>query len=124
MTCCVLGSDGCTTESYSAQVEANHEKWAQEGLYGDTLYELREYNAALYSFHALFSHLGRDKGLAHYDRQNDVETLLKNVVNLHKYTLNYLDCMVAEIPVLGPILAPGKSLYAPSSDNQKLMRPS
>ncbi|RDB28852.1 hypothetical protein Hypma_015509 [Hypsizygus marmoreus] len=49
---------------------------------------------------------GADKGLANYDRTNDLETLLKDVVNLHKDTLKSVSILVYNIPILGPILGP------------------
>ena len=47
-----------------------------------------------------------DKGLANYDRTNDLETLLKNVVNLNKNVLTAMDLALGNLPVLGPILGP------------------
>lgn len=52
--------------------------------------------------------LGRDKGLANYDRNNELETLLKNIVNLNKDTLSYVVAIVYEVPLLGSILGPSK----------------
>ncbi|KAL1707317.1 hypothetical protein EV121DRAFT_255912 [Schizophyllum commune] len=49
---------------------------------------------------------GADRGLAFYDRTNDVQTLMKNVVNLHKDVLKATTILVDNIPVLGPILGP------------------
>lgn len=54
---------------------------------------------------------GPDKGLANYDNTNDLETLLKATVQLHKDTLNALDTAVYNLPVLGPILGPSTSQY-------------
>jgi hypothetical protein len=90
-------------QSYAAEARTGQ---PADGFSDESLYELQQYHTALYSFQSVFAQLGGDKGLANYDRENDVETLLKNMVNLHKYTLNYVDCMVADIPTLGPILAP------------------
>lgn len=56
----------------------------------------------------LLGDLGRDKGLANYDRSNDLETLLKHIVNLNKDTLSSVTDIVYEIPILGPILGPSK----------------
>ena len=56
----------------------------------------------------LLGDLGRDKGLANYDRNNDLETLLKDIVNLLKDTLSAVTDIVYEIPILGPILGPSK----------------
>ena len=53
---------------------------------------------------------GADMGLAFYDRTNDVQTLMKNVVNLHKDVLKATTILVDNIPVLGPILGPSEFL--------------
>jgi len=47
-----------------------------------------------------------DKGLANYDSTNDLETLLKNVVNLNKDVLTGLDHALGGLPLLGPLLGP------------------
>lgn len=50
-----------------------------------------------------------DKGLANYDRTNDLETLLKNLANLTKNVLSSIDALVYNLPVVGPILGPSMS---------------
>ncbi|KAF9453806.1 hypothetical protein P691DRAFT_812418 [Macrolepiota fuliginosa MF-IS2] len=52
------------------------------------------------------NYLGRDKGLANYDRNNGAETLLKNLVNVNKITLSAITTATYQIPGLGPILGP------------------
>lgn len=49
---------------------------------------------------------GADRGLQNYDRQSDVQTTLKNVVNLNKDVLKATAILVDNLPVLGPILGP------------------
>lgn len=61
----------------------------------------------------LLGDLGRDKGLANYNRNNELETLLKNIVNLNKDTLSYVVAIVYEVPLLGPILGPSKCTRNP-----------
>lgn len=56
-----------------------------------------------------FAPLSRDKGLANYDRNSDMETFLKNMVNLNKDALNYISELTDSLPILGPLLGPGKS---------------
>ncbi|KAF5370214.1 hypothetical protein D9615_010067 [Tricholomella constricta] len=46
------------------------------------------------------------KGLDNYDHTNDIETLIKNTVNLNKNTLNAVHVLVNNLPILGPILGP------------------
>ena len=58
---------------------------------------------------SLLAQLGDQKGLANYDRTDGLETLLKNLVNLNKDTLSYVDILVSNLPVLGPEL--GQSAY-------------
>jgi hypothetical protein len=55
----------------------------------------------------LFGDLGAQKGLLNYDESNDIETLLKNIVNLHKNALDNVQILCDNIPGLGPILGPG-----------------
>ncbi|GLB36164.1 hypothetical protein LshimejAT787_0304520 [Lyophyllum shimeji] len=45
-------------------------------------------------------------GLANYDGSNDIETLIKNTVNLHKSTLDAVSVLVNKLPILGPVLGP------------------
>jgi len=47
-----------------------------------------------------------DKGLANFDNTNDLEILLKNMVNLNKDVLTDTDVALTQIPVLGPLLGP------------------
>jgi len=72
----------------------------------DTARELRGFRDNMNRAQGLLGDLGRDKGLANYDRNNDLETLLKDIVNLNKDTLSAVADIVYEIPLLGPILAP------------------
>lgn len=60
-------------------------------------------------FQTALAQTGSDKGLANYDRTNDLETLLKDTVDLTKDTLNAVDLLVHNIPILGPILDPSAS---------------
>lgn len=76
----------------------------------DTVRELRGFRDNMDQAQGLLGDLGRDKGLANYDRNNDLETLLKDIVNLNKDTLSSVTDIVYEIPLLGPILGP--STYA------------
>ncbi|KAI0669905.1 hypothetical protein C8Q78DRAFT_1079814 [Trametes maxima] len=64
------------------------------------------YHDTLSNYQNILVQLGSDKGLANYDRDDALETLLKDMVNLTKYTLRDIDAMVYQIPVLGPALGP------------------
>ncbi|KAI0651849.1 hypothetical protein C8Q79DRAFT_1005104 [Trametes meyenii] len=64
------------------------------------------YHDTLSNYQTILVQLGSDKGLANYDRDDALETLLKDMVNLTKYTLKDIDTIIYQIPVLGPILGP------------------
>ncbi|OJT12918.1 hypothetical protein TRAPUB_10483 [Trametes pubescens] len=68
--------------------------------------EVTSYQDGLLGFQNVLAQLGADKGLENYDRANELETLLKDLVNLSKDTLSYIDQLVYQIPVLGPLLGP------------------
>ncbi|KAI0051705.1 hypothetical protein FA95DRAFT_1459126, partial [Auriscalpium vulgare] len=68
--------------------------------------ELSAFQTNVLGFQTVLAQLGADKGLANYDKSNDLETLLKNMVNLNKDVLSYTTALVYVIPVLGPILGP------------------
>lgn len=74
----------------------------------DAARELRGFRDNMDQAQGLLGDLGRDKGLANYDRNNDLETLLKDIVNLNKETLSSVTDIVYEVPILGPILGPSK----------------
>ncbi|KAH9486921.1 Protein priA [Psilocybe cubensis] len=57
-------------------------------------------------FQSALAEAASDKGLANYDRQNDVETLLKKVVNANKDVLSSTTTVVYNIPGIGPVLGP------------------
>ena len=60
----------------------------------------------LNGFQDILAQLGADKGLANYDRSDQIETLLKNVVNANKYLLKDVDVMVDQLPAVGGTLGP------------------
>jgi hypothetical protein len=68
----------------------------------------------------LLAQLGSNKGLENYDSTNDLETLLKNTVNLNKDALNTIADIVANIPVLGPLLGPSKSSHVEDKNSSDL----
>ena len=70
--------------------------------------ELRGFRDNMGRTRGLLGDLGRDKGLANYDRDNDLETLLKDIVNLNKDTLSSVTDIVYEVPLLGTTLGPSK----------------
>lgn len=70
---------------------------------------MQSFQSSLLSFQTILANLAADKGLANYDNTDDLETLLKDLVNLVKETLKAIDIMVENIPGLGPVLGPSKS---------------
>jgi hypothetical protein len=70
--------------------------------------DLRGFRDNMGRTQGLLGDLGRDKGLANYDPNNDLEALLKDIVNLNKDTLSAVTDIAYEIPLLGPLLGPSK----------------
>ncbi|KAJ2927173.1 hypothetical protein H1R20_g9959, partial [Candolleomyces eurysporus] len=68
--------------------------------------ELTGFDTSILGIKNILHELGSDKGLKNYDRTNDLETLLKNLVNFHKDTFHAVDVLVYNIPGLGPVLGP------------------
>lgn len=60
------------------------------------------------SLGSLLAQLGADKGLANYDKNDDLETLLKDTVNANKNALSATTAIVYNIPTIGPVLGPSK----------------
>ncbi|OBZ79778.1 hypothetical protein A0H81_01139 [Grifola frondosa] len=56
----------------------------------------------------MLSVLAADKGLANYDRNDEMETLLKDIVDFTKDLLKATVQIVYEVPVLGPLLGPSQ----------------
>ncbi|KAJ3575626.1 hypothetical protein NP233_g972 [Leucocoprinus birnbaumii] len=67
---------------------------------------LKLYQSNLLCIRTNLDSLGREKGLAYYDHDSELETLIKNVINVHKDTLSYLDELVYRIPGVGPVVGP------------------
>ncbi|KIP11960.1 hypothetical protein PHLGIDRAFT_17778 [Phlebiopsis gigantea 11061_1 CR5-6] len=68
--------------------------------------EATAFHTNLLGFQNTLAQLGADKGLANYDKDDDLETVLKDLVNSVKYLLSDIDDMVYDIPDVGPILGP------------------
>jgi hypothetical protein len=64
------------------------------------------FHTNMLNYQTVLGELAADKGLEFYDQENDLETLLKNIVNLNKDTLSYVNVLTYNIPALGPILGP------------------
>ncbi|KAH9946623.1 hypothetical protein B0H21DRAFT_742392 [Amylocystis lapponica] len=67
---------------------------------------LTSFHGSMFDFERILDPLSADKGLEYYDKNNAMETLLKDYVNTTKDTLKNVDVMVYAIPSLGPILGP------------------
>lgn len=88
----------------SANTDNDDSDFQQEFVSG-----LSDFNVNVQGFHEALAKASSDKGLAFYDGQNDLEKLLKEIVNAHKDVLSAIDIAVENIPGLGPILGPSKS---------------
>jgi hypothetical protein len=67
------------------------------------------FHTNLLGFRTLLDQLGREKGLANYDRSDGMQTALKNLVNTNKNLLSSIDIMIENVPELGPVLGPSES---------------
>ncbi|KAJ3539445.1 hypothetical protein NM688_g6358 [Phlebia brevispora] len=68
--------------------------------------ELTGFQTNLLGFQTILDQLGSDDGLANYDKNNEVETILKEMVNSVKYLLTDTDDMVYSLPAVGQTLGP------------------
>ena len=62
----------------------------------------------LTKIHLTLQEMAPDKGLANYDKNSELETALKDLVNASKDLLYSTYELVDGLPVVGPILGPGK----------------
>ena len=99
---CPLISD--TLGTYSSQAPTSNNPEFQQRV----VQECDAFKDNTLAFSVILARLAADKGLANYDRRNELETLLKAYVNLHKRVLAYIYKLIADIPVLGPILGPSR----------------
>lgn len=90
-------------ENYAAQASNSKDDKAYQQQCAT---ELSSFHTGLAGAQSTLRDLGRDRGLANYDRNNDLETSLKHLINLNKDTLKAVDEIVYQIPGLGPILGP------------------
>ncbi|KAI0639395.1 hypothetical protein C8Q77DRAFT_58291 [Trametes polyzona] len=67
--------------------------------------ETDSYRQSLLGFESILEQLGADKGLANYDRTDDLETLLKEIINLNKESMKSVVALVEQMPAVGPALA-------------------
>lgn len=78
------------------------------------------YQSNLFNLQTLLASLGSDKGLKFYDSTNDLETLLKEIVDLNKSALGDISVIVDEMPILGPLLGPSKSFHVEGRNSSDL----
>ncbi|KAF8591848.1 hypothetical protein K439DRAFT_1626352 [Ramaria rubella] len=72
----------------------------------DALTNLLGFQHSLDPLVPLFSNIGADKGLANYQRSDQTETLLKDIINANKNVLSDTNDIVNKDPLLGPMLGP------------------
>lgn len=72
--------------------------------------ELTGFHTNMLGIEAILKELGADNGLANYDRTNDLETLLKNIVNVNKDTLSFITTITYNLPIVGSTLGPSECI--------------
>jgi hypothetical protein len=91
--------------SYATPASATNPVFQQQNA-STTLFG---FSTNLRGFTTVLAELGADKGTANLDRTNDLEVVLKNIVNANKDVLTVTYDLVDSLPVVGPILGPSKS---------------
>lgn len=71
--------------------------------------EASGFHDSLFGFGGILKQLAADKGLANYNQDDALETLLKNTVNANKDFLSSVDKYAYELPAVGSTLGPSKS---------------
>ncbi|KAJ7357382.1 hypothetical protein DFH08DRAFT_643294, partial [Mycena albidolilacea] len=72
----------------------------------DAVSQMQDFRTNLLEFQTTLHDLGSDKGLANYDKNNELETLLKDLFNANKDALSSVSTLVSSDPALGPVLGP------------------
>ncbi|OAX42978.1 hypothetical protein K503DRAFT_682199 [Rhizopogon vinicolor AM-OR11-026] len=85
--------------SYATSMSATNPAFQQQALT-----ELSEFSTNFKGFTTVLGELGADKGTANLDPTNDLEILLKNIVNANKDILAVTYDLVDSFPIVGPIL--------------------
>jgi hypothetical protein len=111
-TCFHLCASALTPpNSMAASSAQNARSNSDENSRREAAEHLASYKETLGSLYPLFAHIGADKGLANYDKSDQYETLLKDIVNATKNTLGGTSSLVDAIPVIGPLLGPSKLVH-------------
>lgn len=98
----ILSSDSLAVQSSSVDNDDSSDFHQQAAT------ELTGFHTNMLGIETVLKELGADKGLANYDRTNDLETLLKNIVNVNKDTLSFLTTITYNLPIVGPTLGPSE----------------
>lgn len=69
---------------------------------------LSSFQSNAQGFSSILGQLAADKGLANYDKNNELETMLKDFVNANKDALSAVTTLSYNIPGLGPVLGPSE----------------
>ncbi|KAF8640422.1 hypothetical protein AX17_000088 [Amanita inopinata Kibby_2008] len=75
-------------------------------FHNDCIAALLGFKQSVGSFQAILSEIGADRGLAFYDRSDDLEKLVKNIINICKKVFSAVDILVDSNPTLGLLLGP------------------
>jgi hypothetical protein len=98
-----------TSESLSSLV-ASGGSFDQDDITSQTLALLTGCLANYRDLQGLLSRSTLQKGLANYNSDVPLETLLREIVDAHKYTLKEVTIIIGKLPVVGPVVAEGKPL--------------
>ena len=104
MTHDLLTPDKESLAAQSSSVQDNDADFDQQAAT-----QLTAFHTQMLGFEAIFRQFGADAGLKNYNSADDIETLLKNVVNLHKNTLSYVTTISYNLPIVGKTLGPSQS---------------
>jgi hypothetical protein len=93
------------SESLAAQSSSVRDD-ASGGFHQQAASELTSFHTNLLGVETLLKELGAKDGLVNYDPTNNLETLLKNVVNINKDTLSAVTTITYNLPIVGSTLGP------------------
>lgn len=88
--------------------ESASERAANSGYNQQYGNELSSFSTNFRDFQSVLAELAADKGLANYDKNDELETLLKDTINAVKYILGDTYELVEGIPGIGPLIGPSK----------------
>ncbi|KAJ7786324.1 hypothetical protein B0H16DRAFT_27390 [Mycena metata] len=102
-----MKGNAANMKRYAAQAKSKRTRDASDLAFQQLCTtEMTRYHDNFEDFRGILVLVPDDAGLLCYDRTDDLETYLKDIVNAHKEVVAATVAIVDGIPVLGPILAP------------------